>query len=248
MTHAARAYGLVRSLLMYYGMPFRGVRMRRLYAPFVGPGSLCFDVGAHAGNRVRCFRALGARVVAVEPQRDFVRLLSLLFGRDEGVTILPMALGAAPGTGELHVSPRTPTVTTLSPEWIGEVRRDASFRRVTWTERERVEITTLDALIAEHGRPAFIKIDVEGYEAQVLAGLSSAVDALSFEYLPAARHVALECVDRLQSLGRYEYNWSPGESHALASPRWLDAAGIRAFLEGLTPAAGSGDVYARLVA
>ena len=67
---------------------------------------------------------------------------------------------------------------------------------------------------------------------------------LSFEYLPATREIALDCIERLSELGAYRYNWSPGETHRLASAEWLDAAGMRALLIGLPPRASSGDVYA----
>jgi len=77
-------------------------------------------------------------------------------------------------------------------------------------------------------------------------GLSTAVPALSFEYLAAAPEVALACVDRLAALGRYEYNWSAGERHRLAERGWLAPDAIRAFLVGLRPGGGSGDVYAVL--
>ena len=92
-----RASGIARSLATYHGIPGRQRRMRRFYSAFLRPGDLAFDVGAHAGNRVRAWRALGARVVAVEPQPDFTRLLRLFFGRDDAVTVLPLALGAAAG-------------------------------------------------------------------------------------------------------------------------------------------------------
>ena len=97
MSATARAFGIARSLAMYYGIPLRARRLRRFYAQFVQPGTLCFDVGAHAGNRVRCWRQLGARVIAIEPQADFVRLLRWLYGRDDGVEIVPLAVGAQPG-------------------------------------------------------------------------------------------------------------------------------------------------------
>ena len=118
MSATARTFGIARSLAMYYGIPFRARRLRRFYAQFVQPGSLCFDVGAHAGNRVRCWRQLGARVIAIEPQADFVRLLHWLYGRDDKVEIVPLAVGAKPGYADLLVSERTPTVTTLSREWV----------------------------------------------------------------------------------------------------------------------------------
>ena len=145
----------------------------------------------------------------------------------------------------LHISTRTPTVTTLSQEWIGNVKRDASFSKVEWDQQVSVQVTTLDALIAEHGLPVFCKIDVEGFELEVLLGLSQPVPALSFEYIPASIGVALGCIDRLEQLGRYEYNQSPGETHQLQAERWLDAAGMRAVLRGITH--HSGDVYARLL-
>lgn len=67
------------------GIPLRARRLARLYRPFLPPGALGFDIGAHVGNRVRCWRTLGARVVAVEPQPDLRRILERLYGRDERV-------------------------------------------------------------------------------------------------------------------------------------------------------------------
>jgi FkbM family methyltransferase len=182
----------------------------------------------------------------VEPQPDFVRLLEALYGRDPQVAIVAAAVGRASGTATLHAAERTPTVTTLAPEWAARVAADASFRGVRWTPSARVRVTTLDALIAAHGQPHFVKLDVEGYEAEALAGLSTAVAALSFEYLAAARELALDCVDRLTALGDYEYNWSSGERQRLAARTWLEPGAIRAFLQALPAGAGSGDVYARL--
>jgi FkbM family methyltransferase len=240
-----RIAGIARSLAIYYGIPLRARRLSRLYAPFVARGALCFDIGAHAGNRVRCWRALGARVVAIEPQPDFVRILERLFGNDPAVSIVPAAVGREEGSGELLVSERTPTVTTLSRDWIDRVSATAPFHGVEWEKGPTVAVTTLDALIARFGVPAFVKIDVEGLELAVLEGLSRPVQALSFEYLPAARDIALGCIDRLGALGRYSFNWSVGETHRLAEPAWLDAGAMRARLVALPDDACSGDVYAR---
>lgn len=242
-----RSLGLVRSLLIYYGIPMRTARLKRLYSEFVFSGSLCFDVGAHVGSRVRAWRKLGARVVAVEPQDDSLLVLHALYGHDDDVTILATALGARKGKARLLVSERTPTVTTLSQEWTHEVRRDPGFRHVTWRNADdEVQVTTLQALIEDYGVPAFVKIDVEGYEAEVLRGLETAVPCLSFEYLPAARAVPLECVQRLKALGNYSYNWSVGESHRLARRDWCNSEEISRWLENLPLQAGSGDIYARL--
>ena len=128
----ARAFGLARSLGLYYGNPLRAARLTRLYAPFLGAGSLGFDIGAHVGSRVRCWRALGARVVAVEPQPDLLRVLHLIYGRDQAVTLVPQAVGATPGEAPLWVSDLHPTVTTLSTDWAERVSQGPDFRRVRW--------------------------------------------------------------------------------------------------------------------
>lgn len=243
-----RAYGLGRSLRMYYGVRGQAARMERFYARFVRPGSLCFDIGAHVGNRARCWSRLGARVVALEPQPDLARFLRLLFWRDRRVTVLPEAVAARPGTLTLHVSPRTPTVSTGSPRFIAEASRTAGFAWVEWSQRLTVPSTTLDALIERHGEPAFVKIDVEGMEHEVLAGLSQPLPAVSFEFVPSALGSALASLDRLEALGAYRYNVSLGESLAFDLPEWVEAAAMRAWLRDRDPAGNSGDVYARLAA
>jgi FkbM family methyltransferase len=247
-----RALGLLRSLAIYHGVPGRARQLRRFYADWVPPGGLAFDIGAHAGNRVRAWRALGARVVAVEPQADFVRLLQQAFGRDALVTVLPQALGRSPGRAPLLVSPRTPTVSTLSPDWARRAGATPGFAGVQWQPAGEVEVTTLDTLIHTHGRPDFVKIDVEGFETEVLDGLSQPLPALSFELLPALRDLALACVDRLESLvstaapARYHYNFAVGERLRLVHDQDLDADALRAWIAGLPADAPSGDIYVRL--
>jgi hypothetical protein len=107
-------------------------------------------------------------------------------------------------------------------------------------------VTTLDELIKTHGEPAFCKIDVEGFEAEVLRGLSRPLRALSFEYLPQAHDAGLAALDLVRSLGDYEYNYSPIETMRFASEAWLPADQLVTLLDRFRPAGRSGDVYARL--
>jgi len=245
---AVRAWGLGRSLAMYRAVPGRCRRMARFYADFLCPGELGLDIGAHVGSRVRAWRRLGARVVAVEPQPDCLRVLRLLHGRDPGVSVVAAAVGARRGRARLGISSATPTVSSMSPEWIASVRAaDRRFAAVRWDRSVEVEVTTLDELVAIHGEPAFCKIDVEGCETEVLAGLGRPLRALSYEYLPAAHERALQALDMVTALGRYRYNYSPVETMRLVSARWLDAGELVGVLDRVRPLGRSGDVYARHV-
>ena len=218
--------------------------MVAFYAQFLGPGDLAFDVGSHVGNRVRAFRRLGARVVAVEPQPDLLAVLRRLYGRDPYVAVEPCAVGDRTGSATLRVATRTPTVSTLVPSWIEEVRTDPRFASVRWDRELTVPVTTLDELVARHGEPRFCKIDVEGSELDVLRGLSRPVPALSFEYLPPVAERAVACVARLAELGEYRFRHSPLETLRWADDAWLDADSMAAALRALPPSAPPGDVYA----
>lgn len=240
-----RTIGLLRSLVHYW-RPGRQKGLRRMYAPFVVPGELVFDVGAHLGDRTAAFSALGGRVVALEPQPDLVSWLGLLVGRRPGVSIVAEAVGREPGMAHLAVSDATPTLSTLANGWRERiVRENPTFRGARWNRFVEVPVTTLDALIDRYGEPSFCKIDVEGHEAEVLAGLSRPLEALSVEFVRGSLDVAVDCVRRIDSLGDYEFNAILGEGRSYALASWTDADGMLTWLAGGAGAASSGDLYAR---
>jgi FkbM family methyltransferase len=238
--------GVLRSLRIYYGDRHRRAAMDRLYAAFVHEGDLVFDIGAHVGDRIAAFRRLGARVVAVEPQPALARTLRVLYGRDRAVVIEPVAVGRQAGTIVLQLNPDNPTVSTASRDFIKAADGAPGWQGQAWTRSVAVTATTLDHLIARYGVPAFAKIDVEGFEAEALHGLTQPLPALSFEFTTIQRDVAFACLERCQALGLVRYNAALGESQTLAHDRWQSRDDMEHWLAALPIEANSGDIYARL--
>lgn len=243
MSRFDQALGLARSLAIYHLVPRRQRALRALYGQFARAGDLVFDVGAHVGNRTRALAAIGCRVIAVEPQPAMAAALRTVVGRLPAVEVVEAAISDRPGRAVLAVSERTPTVSTLAHDWRDARRREPGFARVTWNAEVEVETTTLDALIARFGVPVFVKLDIEGHEAAALAGLSAPVRTISFEFLPEALDAVRACGVRLTALGPYRFNWTPAESHLLASDAWLTLEQVIARLAGQDR---HGDVYATL--
>jgi FkbM family methyltransferase len=215
-------------------------RYALLYTAFVHDGSLVFDIGANIGVRVKVFRHLKCRVIAVEPQRNCVAALRRTFGRT--ITIVQAAVSDQVGVAELHTSDLT-AISSLSKEWMNATRKSGRFAGAEWNRTEPVYLTRIDFLIDQFGIPDFVKIDIEGHELAALRGLSTAIPALSFEFTPEVRENAVSCVNLLESLGAYEFNFSVGETAELKLGKWLSPDEAISFL-GVTD--DYGDIYARI--
>jgi FkbM family methyltransferase len=242
-----RIVPLERSLTVYYGDSARDATMDVLYRTYLRKGDLAFDIGSHVGDRIGSFRRLGARVVALEPQPLCVEALQALYGDDPEVTLLPLACGARAGSTTLYVNRANPTVTTASRDFIKAAEGAVAWHGQIWDSELTVQTTTLDALVAKYGRPAFAKIDVEGFEAEVLDGLTTQTAALSFEFTTIQKGVAFRCLERLVKLGYRRFNVALGETQTLHFAESVRAEEMRSYLANLPEEANSGDVYAEAI-
>ena len=172
--------------------------------------------------------------------------LRALHGDDPLVTLEPCAVGARCGACDMHLNETNPTVSTLSAQFIAATRGADGWQGQSWSRIVSVPVATLDALVARHGTPRFVKLDVEGWEAEALAGLTRPLPALSFEFTVIQKPVAFAAIARLAALGDYEFRASPGEFLTFETPAFVSRAEIEAWISDAPDGMGSGDIYARL--
>jgi len=188
------------------------------YKNFINPGDTVFDVGANVGNRVEAFLQCEAKVIAVEPQPSCVEILTNKFGNR--LTIENVGLNDTIGELEMQIA-NDSTVSSFNKDYINKTKE--RFKYSKWEKTIKVQVTTLDNLIIKHGVPKFCKIDVEGFELQVLKGLHTKIPFISIEYcVPEMENQNIECLKYLNSLDNEAlYNYSIGESMKWALTDWM---------------------------
>lgn len=239
-----KLFGFLRTLAIYYGKPGNMAAMERFYRPFVREGELCFDIGAHVGNRTAVWRRLGARVVAVDPHPLCQKYLQHRFGNDPEVVLVDGAIGRNPGTLELHINDWSPSISTLrGKDWQDRMNQLSRYEE-TWSRVRMVEVRTLESLIREFGLPSFCKLDVEGFEWEILSEVRTPLPAFSFEFLnPGLEHVE-EILARTESWGNYLFQYSLRERHRFELRASTHKANLMRSLTSLGQEVISGDIYA----
>jgi FkbM family methyltransferase len=202
-------------------------------------GDLVFDVGAHTGATAGAFLAEGARVVCVEPQPQCVTELRRRFGASGRLSIVPVGLGAHEGRLTLSICSSSTVLSTFKDDW-----KQGRFAEHIWDQQLEVAISTLDRLIEQHGMPRYCKIDVEGFELEVLKGLSQPIPFVSIEYAVEFRAATEQCVRRLEALRFQRFNASRADTERLALSEWCSPAHLLEWLAAEADPLAWGDIYA----
>jgi len=194
---AAGVFPLVRTVYRRFSSGVRLQQRREVefYAQVLKPNGLCFDVGANLGQRSEVFLKLGNRVIILEPNIKCRSTLDFLFARNEKAEIITSAVGRKSGVIEFY-SHGTAATSSALPDWDRKV-----FGRDRGQVSQTVPMITLDDLVSRYGIPDFVKIDVEGFELEVLSGISQPLPLLSFEFHSDDMAKTRPCLTRLSSLG-----------------------------------------------
>lgn len=221
-------------------------RRRALYSSLINKGDLVFDIGANVGNRTEVLLNIGARVVAVEPQANCVRILNDKFGNNENFVLFEGGMDQKAGETVIHIAD-VDTISSMNLDWINSVKNGV-FKENSWNRQEKVKVDTLDNLIIQHGVPHLIKVDVEGFEINVLKGLTQKVGCISYEFMfPEFYNQALECLEYIESIAPVECNYSWGETMKLVERKWVPSSDFREILSDAKKNAYFGDIYVRFL-
>ena len=217
-------------------------RMGAFYSQFFQAGDLVFDVGANLGEYSETYANEGARVVAVEPNTAFRTRLEAL-ARICDIRPVFKAIGDAPGTAVLNVCSE-PAYSTLVKPGVEWMEQSPDYEGMSWTHALEVPVTTLDHLAKEFGQPEYVKIDVEGFEINVLKGMTFNPRYLSFEFGARRKKASQECLDHLAAR-RYRFRPIVGREFRFATHEWMTLAEASDWLAAFSvEQAEYGDMFA----
>ena len=213
----------------------------KIYSNFVSEGDLVFDIGANKGTMTKMFLKLGAKVVCVEPNPYCIKILKRKFGDNKDVIIVGKGLSNKRGKLRFFICSKANEISTFSKEW-----KKGRYSYQEWDKEAIVPVTTLERLIKQYGTPEFCKIDVEGYEPNVLRGLKSKISFISFEFHKEALRDAKTCLDLISYIGKANFNFSTHEGSKLNSKVWLGSKELLRRLKSAPDDCLRGDIYAKM--
>ena len=211
------------------------------FSSIINKGDLCYDIGANLGTKSDIFLSLGATVVCVEPQPECVKMLRKKYRSNTNVTIVAKGISDKTGTQRLALCTQAPTIATFSDKW-----KTGRFKDYQWDDVIAIPMTTLDLLISEYGLPRYCKIDVEGFELQVIKGLSRPISFISFEFTREFKDDIKLITEHLMSITLYEYNYCLGEEPGFRLAEWTNPTALFNSLSSVPDPLMWGDIYARV--
>lgn len=126
---------------------------------------LIYDVGLFDGDDTAYYLHQGFRVVSVDANPNMIERAKQRFAKEleaGRLTLLNYAISPQPGVVRFHVSE--------VPEW-SSVHVAIANRHGTPYQEVEVPTARISEIFAKHGMPYYLKIDIEGNDRLVLAGL-----------------------------------------------------------------------------
>jgi len=182
------------------------------YGAAIGASNkLVFDVGANVGTKSKIFSRLSEKVVLFEPDRQNLKILNARLKHNSRCIINACALSSQETVSTYYSIGNDGAYNSLSKKHIDTVVKSRGIinEKYGLTQYE-VNTKPIDYFIYKYGIPDYIKIDVEGYEKEVIFGLTIPVPKLSIEAnLPQFIPETIDIINYLDQLskGKYLFNY-----------------------------------------
>ena len=217
-------------------------RASKLYKTLLKKEGLCFDIGANMGYKSSILLSLNHPVIAFEPQEICYSTLLKLKVKYPGLEIQKLAVGAENSELDLLIGNHV-EIATLSPKFKSYFTTDTTY----WNQKKRVKVVTLNSQIEIYGIPKFCKIDVEGYEYEVLKNLSYKIPVIEFEFTGGFIKETIECILKLDALGNYNFNYILNEKPEFINKNWMSPQEIITEIKSMNIKNLHGNVFAKLL-
>ena len=111
---------------------------------------------------------------------------------------------------DFYIEPNQNGISTASTKFMENSRfakgsKNLPPNSANWELKTQVKTITLNELTKTYGTPDLLKIDVEGYEYEVLRGLTTKQQTICFEWHEEEYDSLLKCIEHLQKLGYEEF-------------------------------------------
>ncbi len=170
---------------------------------------LIFDIGYNKGEFAQeCFRLYpDCKVVGVEAN------LSLIYNNQSTESMVLLHALASSGENQyedFYIEPNQSGISTASTMFMKNSRftkgsKNLNPNSARWSLKTKVKTLTIDDMVKTYGIPDLIKIDVEGYEYEVLRGLTQKQNKICFEWHEEEYDTLLKIIEHLQNLGYNEF-------------------------------------------
>jgi FkbM family methyltransferase len=234
---------MLKKIVNFFNKPFNCIANRNFYSQFIGVNKLFFDIGANIGFKTGVFRSLDVNVVTVEPQKKCFEILLKKFGKDHRIKLVNKGISDHRGELKIKISSSTSLISTFSDKW----QKDGRFNDFVYDGEQTVDVITFDDLVSSYGVPDFAKIDVEGYEYEVISGLTKKIPCISFEFTSEFFADSIKILNHFSSLGFTEFNYGQGEKMKLIYTKWISKADLVRDINSQIESDKNlwGDIYAR---
>lgn len=171
---------------------------------------LIFDIGANRGlfSDACLEKHKDCKIVLIEANPNLIEILKQKYKNQSNIIILNNIADKNSYTEiDFYIS-NADTISTASLDWINKSRFANNY---IWQAPIKIISISLDKLIEMHGSPDLIKIDVEGYEFEVIQGLNKKQKKICFEWTEE-EYIKINLIcQHLEKLGYYKFGYIFGD-------------------------------------